>query len=214
MAELAEAGDAPDIRSGPRRSCIVTRRQAAPEHLIRFVRAPDGAVVPDLDNRLPGRGVWVTASRATLETAVRKKLFARGFKAAAAAGPDLPERVDRLLAARVLGLLGLARKAGEVITGFDKVDRAARRRPLAAVFHAADGAAEGLRKIDAAFVAGGQQRTAIMVRAFTSEQLSLALGLANVIHAAVPAGPMGRAVAERALRLLRYRGDDRAMSGH
>jgi len=212
MAELAEARKALHIPSGPQRSCIVTRRAAAPGELIRFVRAPDGAVVPDLDNKLPGRGVWVSASRATLETAVRKRVFARGFKADAIADPDLPERVDRLLAARVLGLLGLARKAGEVITGFDKVDKAARRRPLAVIFHAADGAEDGLRKIQAALLAGGQKDNAFLVRAFNSEELSLALGIANVIHAAVPAGPMGVAVAERALRLARYRGEGRGKS--
>ena len=212
MAELAKARKAPHIPSGPQRSCIVTRRPAAPGELIRFVRAPDGAVVPDLDNKLPGRGVWVSASRATLETAVRKRLFARGFKSDVTAEPDLPDRVDRLLAERVLGLLGLARKAGEVITGFDKVDKAARRRPLAVVFHAADGAEDGLRKIQAALLAGGQMDSTLLARAFTSEELGLALGLANVIHAAVPAGSMGIAVAERALRLARYRGEGRAKS--
>jgi hypothetical protein len=212
MAELAEARKASHIRSGRQRSCIVTREVAASEELIRFVRAPDGAVVPDLDNKLPGRGVWVGASRATLDTAVRKRLFARGFKADATADPDLPERVDRLLADRVLGLLGLARKASAMITGFDKVDKAARSRPLAVVFHAADGAEDGLRKIWAALLAGGQKDSALLVRAFTSEELSLALGLANVIHAAVPAGPMGRAVAERVVRLARYRGEDCAKS--
>jgi len=206
MAELAEARKAPHMPTGRQRSCIVTRRVAAPEELIRFVRAPDGAVVPDLDNKLPGRGVWVSADRATLETAVRKQLFARGFKASATAGPDLPDQVDGLLARRVLGLLGLARKAGEVITGFDKVDKAARTRPLAVVFHAADGAEDGLRKITAALLAGGQKDSVLLVQAFTSEELSLALGLANVIHAAVPAGPMGRAMAERALRFSRFRG--------
>ena len=212
MAELAQARDAPHMRSGPQRRCIVTHQPAPLEDLIRFVRAPDGAVVPDLDNRLPGRGVWVGASRAKLETAVRKKLFARAFKAAASADPDLSERVDRLLADRVLGLLGLARKAGEVITGFDQVDKAARRRSLAVAFHAADGAEDGLRKISAALLAGGQRDTAVVVREFTSEELSLALGLANVIHAAVPAGPMGRAVVERATRLAHYRGGERARS--
>ncbi|MDP2619358.1 MAG: RNA-binding protein [Hyphomicrobiales bacterium] len=212
MADLAQARDAPHMRSGPQRSCIVTREPAKPEDLIRFVRAPDGAVVPDLGNRLPGRGAWVGNSRAKLETAVRKRLFARAFKADAAADPDLPERVDRLLAERVLGLLGLARKAGEVITGFDQVDKAARRRLLAVVFHAADGAEDGLRKITGALAAGGQRDTVLMVREFTSKELNLALGLANVIHAAVPAGPMGRALAERATRLVQYRGGGCAKS--
>lgn len=205
MAELAQARDAPPIRSGPERSCIVTREPAGPEDLIRFVRAPDGAVVPDLGNRLPGRGVWVGISRAKLETAVRKQLFARAFKADAVADPELPDRVDALLLDRLLGLLGLARKAGEVISGFDQVAKAARRRPLAIVFHAADGAEDGLRKITAALAAGGKNDAIPLVGELTCEDLSLALGLANVIHAAVPAGPMGRAVAERAARLVKYR---------
>jgi len=212
MTSLARTRGEPHVRSEPRRTCIVTRRPADAGALIRFVRSPDGVVVPDLKHRLPGRGVWVGATRAALETAIRKKLFARGFKADAMADPDLPEMVDRLLAGRVLGLLGLARKAGEAFAGHDQVARAARRGPLAVVFHAADGAEDGLRKIRAALTAGGQAKTVPLLRELTSQQLSLALGLANVIHAAVPAGRTGRAVADEALRLARYRGHDPADS--
>ena len=89
--------------------------------LVRFVSGPDGEVVPDLARKLPGRGVWVAADRASVATAAKKNLFARSAKAPLKAGPDLADEVERLLRARVLSGLGLARRAGELVMGFEKV---------------------------------------------------------------------------------------------
>lgn len=200
MAEAAR-------RSGePARRCIVTREAASPDELIRFVLAPDGGVVPDLKRRLPGRGVWVGLDRSRLETAVRKNLFARALRAPARADAGLPDLVDRLLVEDLVGALGLARKAGQAVTGFDQVERAARRGAVAIAFHAGDGAADGLRKVLAAVTAGGQEGRVVVVRDLDAQQLGLALGGTNVIHAAVLAGRMGGMVAGKALRLARYRG--------
>lgn len=188
-----------------RRTCIVTRETLAPEALIRFVRDPEGAVVPDLKGRLPGRGAWVSARRGAVEAACAKKLFARAFRAQVKADPQLPDLVDRLLAANVMGLLGLARKAGRVYAGQEQVEKQARAQALAVVFHATDGADEGGRKVLAALRAGGQLESVAVRREFSCDELSLALGLPNVIHAAVPAGQSGAALAQAAERLARYR---------
>lgn len=205
MAVLADDRDANAADTGPLRTCIVTREQAGPGRLIRFALAPDGTVAPDLKGKLPGRGVWVGADRALVEKAAKKNLFSRAFRTPAKADPGLAALVERLLHDDLLGALAMARKAGELILGQDKVDRLARARPLALVIHAADGAADGLRKTRAALTAGGQRDVPVL-RAFTAAQLGLALGGTNVIHAAVPAGRMGTALADRAVRLARYSG--------
>lgn len=129
------------------RTCIVTREAQPPSGLIRFVRAPDGTVVPDVKEKLPGRGVWVTGRRDVVEQAVRKRLFGRGFRADAVADEHLPDLVDRLLAEQALSALSLARKAGRVVTGFGKVTSALARGQAIAVIHAVEAADDGRRKV-------------------------------------------------------------------
>jgi predicted RNA-binding protein YlxR (DUF448 family) len=107
----------------PLRTCIATGEQAAPERMIRFVVGPDGDVVPDLARRLPGRGMWVQASRAAVERAVTRRLFAKAARAAVKAADDLPERVEHLLLERALADLGRARRAGRAVAGFVKVEQ-------------------------------------------------------------------------------------------
>ena len=104
------------------RMCIVTRQGGTPETLIRFVAGPDGRVVPDLKKQLPGRGCWVTAERAIVEKAIARKLFARGLKKADVnAGPELADEVDRLLSMQLAGMMNMARKAAQFISGASKV---------------------------------------------------------------------------------------------
>ncbi len=109
------------------RTCIVTRTVREPDDLIRFVRAPDGSVVPDIRCRLPGRGVWVTAERGMVAEAVARRLFSRGLRAEARAAGDLPDQTGALLADAALSLLALANKAGLAVTGFEKTAEAARK---------------------------------------------------------------------------------------
>jgi uncharacterized protein len=176
--------------------------------MIRFVAGPDMSVVPDLKRQLPGRGCWVTADRAHVDTAVARKLFARGLKAEVAVRPDLGEMIDALLARNALGALGLARKSGQLVLGAAKVESAVRTGKAQLVLHAHEASSDGVRKIDnarrAVVYAGGPNTPSY--RLFSEAEMSLALGGSNVIHAALLAGDTGRAIAKRLEALDRYRG--------
>ena len=199
------------------RTCIVTREVMDPSALIRFVAGPDGSVVPDLKRNLPGRGVWVTATKSCVEQAVSKALFARGLKTKATADPNLPDLVEKLLQEAALGALGFARKAGQCITGAGKVDGLIRSGKAIAVLHATDGSEDGLRKVGQAVHAAerelgdsggksGVRRKRIEIwRIFSSTQLNMALGATNVIHAALIDGGAARNFAIRAAELSNYR---------
>lgn len=205
--------DGDDADCGPERTCIVSRERRAPEDLIRFVVAPDGGVVPDLACRLPGRGVWVTLDRATVETACRSTAFARALKRQVAAPDDLAARIDRLLAERLRQALSLAVKAGAVITGFMKVDAAITKGGVAVLVHASDAAADGRGKLDrklhavrmALIEAGGRAPEAPVVDLLGSAELSLAIGRSNVVHAALTSTGAARNFTREAERLRRYR---------
>ncbi len=190
-------------RSAPVRQCALTRDRRAADELIRFVLDPEGQVVPDLKAKLPGRGVWVTATRAAVEQAAAKRVFARAFAAPVPADPDLAGRVEALLEQAALERLSLAAKAGLVTTGFAKVGEACRRGQVAVLLQASDAAAGGRDKIAAK--AGGQQRATIVD--FTSDQLSLALGRSNVIHAALRDGGACDSFLRAVERLQRYCSD-------
>ena len=112
------------------RTCIVTRQVGEPDGLLRFVAGPDMSVVPDLKRKLPGRGCWVTAERQYVEQAAKKNIFARALKMKVTSPDDLPEMVDRLLKQSVLGSLGLARKAGQVVMGAAKAEGEVDERTL------------------------------------------------------------------------------------
>jgi predicted RNA-binding protein YlxR (DUF448 family) len=198
------------------RTCIVTRKTAAPDELIRFVVGPDSSVVPDLKRNLPGRGCWVGADRATVEKAAQKNHFSRAFKRPVAVPPDLGGMVDSLLVKSAAGALGLARKAGQVVLGAAKVEAAVRSGKASLVLHVVEAAEDGVRKIAQARRAtvhlGGPAIPAYKL--FSQAELGLAFGATNVIHAAVLAGDAGKAVGKRMVALDRYRGgspDDLAM---
>jgi uncharacterized protein len=199
----------PTEGSGPERTCIVTRRQGAAEAMIRFVRAPDGRIVPDIRSRLPGRGVWITARAPLVAEAVRKQAFARSLKARADAPPSLAEDVDALLEKDCLQMLSLANKAGAVVAGFGKVAEALEKSEAALLIEARDGSADGRRKLAqcAKRRAASADSTPKTVTIFTSSQLDLALGRTNVIHAAVLGGRFAAAVFSRCARLALYRCD-------
>ena len=190
------------------RTCIVTRRPAEPDELIRFVVGPDKAVVPDLKRNLPGRGCWVTADREHVDKAAKKGLFPRALKSEVTVPPDLGGMVDRLLARSALGALGLARKAGVVALGATKVEASVRSGAALLVLHADEASEDGLRKIAqarrATAHAGGPEIMAYKL--FSEQELGLALGGTNVIHAAVLAGDAGRSAEKRTVALDRYRG--------
>jgi len=154
--------------------------------LIRFVAGPAGEVVPDLARKLPGRGLWVAANRAAVEAAARKGGFSRSAKTRLSAPADLADQVERLLLKRVLDGLGLARRAGELTSGFEKAAAAISAGKAAWMVEAADGAEDGRRKL--LQVARRLAAPPKLFGAFGSDELSLALGLGNVIHLVFLAG--------------------------
>ncbi len=166
--------------------CIISREVKPTDKLVRFVLSPDLTVVPDVKCDLPGRGVWISADKYAVETAVNKKAFGRGFKAAAHADSGLPDLVGTLLARQALSLFSLAQKAGLIRTGFTKVLKLIEDKRAATVVHARDGAEDGVRKIKGKVIAAyGADASVDTIQSFTSEELSLALGRSNVIHAAM-----------------------------
>jgi uncharacterized protein len=197
------------------RTCIVTRESGPAEGLIRFVAGPDGSVVPDLKRNLPGRGCWVKAERRYVDEAVRKKLFPRALKESVTVPEDLGALVDRLLTKSALGSLSLARKAGAVVTGSAKVDDAIRSGRAAMVLHALEAAADGVRKLDqarrAVVHAGGPDIPAFTL--FKGDEMDLAFGGGNVIHAAVLEGTAATGFVTRAHLLHRFRGGSATDSG-
>jgi hypothetical protein len=214
---LLARADTPDTDRGPaegrrgvERLCALTRETKPLAELIRFVAALNGAIVPDLKRRLPGRGVWVTARRAAIEEAVKRNVFARSLKREVRAAVDLGTTVERQLEAAALDALGIAHKAGRVAIGFTRTEAALAGAPVVAVLNAADGAADGTRKIAAALArrqTGENAGEIPIVSAFTSAQLDLALGRPNVIHAALLAGPASNGFLERYRSLERFRID-------
>src|SRR5262249_10826346 len=126
---------------------IVTGTVMDEARLVRFVAGPDGQVVPDLARKLPGRGLWVAADRGSVETAAKKGLFARAAKAKVTAPQDLADQVESLLKRRLLSGLGLARRAGELTSGFEKVSAALDAGKAAWLIEASDGASDGRRKL-------------------------------------------------------------------
>jgi len=195
-------------RREPERTCIVTRRAAAPAELIRFVVAPDGEVVADLKGRLPGRGAWVTATADAVRQAVERRAFGRAFKAEVKAAPDLPARIDEALRQDLRQALSLANKAGAAVSGFTKVETAIREGEIAALLHAAEAAEDGRRKLAGALRKRfGDAISAIPVIAeLTGEELDLALGRSHVIHAGLVAGAGSGGFLARWRKLCTYRG--------
>jgi predicted RNA-binding protein YlxR (DUF448 family) len=191
------------------RLCVATRKVRPVGQLIRFVAGPDGAVVPDLKRRLPGRGVWVTARRRVVEEAVRRRAFGRGLRADVRVACDLPEALDRLLERAALNSLSIAHKAGLVILGFARVEAAAAAAPLEALIRARDAGAESGRRLEATLKRRADRAAeGKIVDAFTSAQLDLALGRLNVVHAALLAGRASEAFLARWRFLEYFRADD------
>jgi uncharacterized protein len=195
-----------DDETGPTRTCVATRIARPTDELIRFVLDPEGILTPDIRARLPGRGVWVSASRQALADALKRKCFARSLKQPAVVPADLPDMVDKLLAVDVQQSLAMANKAGLVICGFAKVEAALARRKTLAVISARDGSDDGKRKIQQAITRTYGDAAAIsIVSPLTSHEMNLALGRENAIHAALQAGSASNSFMARCRRLLQYR---------
>lgn len=191
---------------GSLRRCVATRAERPPSELIRFVAGPGGVLVPDLDQRLPGRGAWVTGSKDCLREAIRIKAFGRALKRTIAVPGDLVEAVDTLLLKRTLSALSLAKKAGLVTTGFEQVHAQIERGDVAVLLHGTEAARDGRDKLDRKFAAvtHGKEQHPVM-SGLTITQLSLAMGGANVVHAALIHGGATERFLFAAQRLARFR---------
>lgn len=213
-----------ELDNGPRtnksatmRMCAVTRQVRPVDELIRFVVSPAGEVVADLKRKLPGRGLWISASRKTVAEAARRHHFSKGFKRDVRVPSALPSDTENLLVRSAVEALAMAAKAGQVISGFGKVETALEQRrpqpPVQALIHASDGAADGIRKLDAKLGILAARKAGIndvsgelpIITALTSEQLDLALGRSNVIHAALLVGPASKTFLSRCQMLVQYR---------
>ncbi len=193
---------------GGKRLCAAARDALDPAELIRFVADPSGAIVPDLARRLPGRGVWVKAEKAVVAQAVRANVFAKSLKRQVKADPDLPDRVEALIEKRALEALALANKAGLVTTGFQQVDELIESGSAVALVQGADAAEGGRDKLARKFAAVQRAKNrdeTLVVTSLSTEQLSLAMGRSNVVHAALIQGGTAERFLEEAERLSRYR---------
>jgi len=187
------------------RTCIVTRQNLPASEMLRFVRGPDNALTFDIKARLPGRGVWVSAARSHVERALKKGHFARALKAPVEIAPDLLGTIERQLRAAALGSLGLARKAGQIVIGFASVEAALRKGGVAALIHASDSAEDGRRKLaNVVRNANTDARPDETVLIFTANELSLALGRSNVIHAAAMAGHASDMFVKKARTVMNF----------
>ena len=184
MADDLEAGTEGEALASPTlRRCIVTRQAMEKPAMIRFVIDPEGRVTPDLKERLPGRGLWVTATREALDQAVVRHAFSKAAKQSVKAAPDLADRVVELARREVAELLGLARKSGQLVAGFEKVDAALRAGKVRVLVAASDGAEDGRGKL--ARIAGSGVEVCAPL---TAAELAQALGREHAVHAAIKSG--------------------------
>src|SRR5262244_529519 len=190
---------------GTHRFCAASGAVRPVDEMIRFVVGPDGTAVPDLKRRLPGRGIWITATRQALRSAITRKAFARAFKRDVRLAPDLVETTERLIERAALDALEICHKAGKLAIGFANADAALARARVVALLNAAEAAPDGTRKLTAALHRRADAAGIAVIDAFTSAQLDLALGRSNVIHAALLAGPESETFLARISRLERFR---------
>jgi predicted RNA-binding protein YlxR (DUF448 family) len=205
--------DAGALDGGPRKAATGSARFCAATgvvrpvgDMIRFVVAPDGTPVADLKRRLPGRGLWITASRTALRSAVTRNLFGRGFRREVRPAPDLVESTERLIEQSALAALSMAHKAGKVAIGFLRAEQTIAHENVVVLLHASGAADDGVRKLAAALRRRDPGTPEVpAIEMFTSAQLDLAFGRSNVVHAALLAGRESDTFLARAGLLERFR---------
>jgi predicted RNA-binding protein YlxR (DUF448 family) len=198
------------IDPGVQRHCALTRQLMPVDDMIRFVVGPGHHVVPDVKRKLPGRGLWLTGTREAVAEAIKRNVFARGFKQDVRVAAELPATAEQMLERSALDALAIAGKAGRLVTGFAKVEAAIVQGDIAALIHASDAAEDGVRKLDAGLTAlqrkmAEKPREIAIIDLFSGGQLDLALNRPNVVHAALLAGPGSETFLARVARLQRFR---------
>ncbi len=186
------------------RQCALTKETKQANELIRFVLSPDNMIVPDIDAKADARGVWISLSKQAVAEAVKKNIFAHSLKQKVNVSEDLVQLVHLRLEKRLLGSLGLARKAGQLTIGGAKVRSSIEKTGIIALISAKDGAQDGKNKMIGMAKAKSEQNSFIQIDFLNSKQLSLALGQENVIHGALINGAAAKSAVERAKRLAQY----------
>jgi uncharacterized protein len=187
----------------PERRCIATGESQPKAGLVRFVIGPDAQVVPDILNRLPGRGIYVAADRAAIDRAATKNLFTRAARTSVRVPDGLADMVETLLARRVTDLISMARKAGDAVTGYEKVKDWLTKGQARVLIQASDGSERGKSKLHAPDPVRDGEAT--FVGCLTARELGLSFGREHAIHAALAAGGLTRRVVEEAARLAGLR---------
>lgn len=191
-------------RVGRERRCVASGESLSEAQLIRFALGPDNAVVPDVAAKLPGRGAWVRADRASIERARTKGGFAHALKAQVRVADDIAALTETLLVKRCLDFLGLARRSGSIAIGNTQVTDAIRKQPARVLIEAADGAEEGREKLMSLHI-GLWGRAPAAVGCFAAEDLGVALGRDRVIHACLLQERLALAWAAEIGRLAGFR---------
>lgn len=174
--------EADEDEKGPLRRCAVTRQQGKPDVMLRFVVSPSQVVVPDLDAKLPGRGIWLSAQRDVIEQACKRGVFARAARCQVTVPDDLVFQIEAGLRRRMIELLGLARRAGQSVSGFMKVREWVAQRNAAVIVHASDGSGDELGRL----LSGA--RSLPVIEALSAEDLAKVFGRERVVNVALSAG--------------------------
>lgn len=186
-------------KDGPQRRCIASGAVKDKRTLVRFVIDPAGHVVPDIDERLPGRGIWVSANRHMLSKACEKNLFARAARAQVTVPADLVDRVEGLLVRRCLDTVGLARRAGQAVSGYERVSEWLRAGRGGVLLAAADGAPAARAKMRAA------SPDVPVVELFSGDELGTTAGRERTVHLVIAPGKLALGVRRQAARLSGFR---------
>jgi predicted RNA-binding protein YlxR (DUF448 family) len=190
-----------DDEKGPLRRCIATGTVQPKDGMIRFGISPDGELVPDLQETLPGRGLWITADHQALAKALSKNLFSKAARRAVRVPTDFPERLRALLERRCLDQLGLARRAGQALAGYDKVREAlknnsvARAGAPALLLEARDGSPDQRGKVT------GLAPDLPVIDLFNSAAIAAATGREHAVHVVLARGRLAQGLARDAARL-------------
>ncbi len=191
---MTRGGATKDRTGESERKCIATGESQPKQGLIRFVMGPDGQVVPDVMGKLPGRGVYVASSREALATAVKKKLFARGFKAQVHVPGELVHEVERQVVRRLIELISLARKSGDAVSGFERVKDWLAKEEAQVLIQASDGSGRGKSKLSTPYKGK-------FIGCLKADELGMAFGRQTAIHAALASGGLSKRVVDEAQRL-------------
>ncbi|MDF1668034.1 MAG: RNA-binding protein [Roseovarius sp.] len=198
---MGRGGQSKDRTNGPERKCIATGEVHPTYGMIRFVVGPDAQIVPDLAGKLPGRGIWVSATHEALSKAATKGLFARAAKQPVTVSEDLVTQLEAQMSKRVIDLISLARKGGNAVAGYEKVKNWLQMEEATVLIQASDGSERGKSKLSTPY--GGD-----FIGWLTADELGRAFGKQTTIHAALRAGGLAQRVVEDAARLRGLRVSD------